>query len=82
MIVFQAFDTDEQYDFVALLDGQTTRAPVLAQLSGSLSPYTMFCSTQRYMRVTFTSDYNSQPGTGFIATFRTRMYHKELNRFV
>jgi hypothetical protein len=71
MIVFQAFDTDDGNDVVTLLDGQTPRAPVLEQLSGSLSSYTTFCSTQRHMRIQFTSGYASSAGKGFIATLKS-----------
>ena len=66
-LMFSTFFTEYFADFVQLYDGNSTSAPLLANLSGSWSSVS-YTSSQRYMLVTFKSNENRTYG-GFNATF-------------
>lgn len=70
---FQAFDTEDGFDFVRLYDGPTGRAPQLVQLSGTMQtlPQTSLAATGSSMYVEFTSD-DSVGGQGFDASWECR----------
>ena len=83
MIVFQEFRSFEENDFVTLFDGETSRAAVLKQLSGSVTSYATYCSKQRHMHITFSPTLAfGIPRSGFIATFKTRTYNNQFQLVV
>jgi CUB domain len=65
---FQVFRTQLDWDQVLLYDGIDMSASLFASLSGSLASSQAYTSTQRYMYVRFTSDWDTTD-IGFNATY-------------
>jgi len=64
---FENFSTENCCDKVRLYDGNEISAPLLAELSGPVTP-SSYASSQRYLYVRFTSD-NSVQHKGFSASY-------------
>jgi hypothetical protein len=69
-LTFNDFSLEACCDFMTIYDGDSTKSPLLASLSGTLPPGTQFNSTQRYMFILFTSD-DSENDKGFTAHYRS-----------
>lgn len=68
---FVAFSTETCCDFLSIYDGNSTKAPGIAMLSGSpVIPPDGFTTTGPYMYLRFTSD-SSDVDTGFSAIYTT-----------
>jgi len=67
------FQTEQDWDFVDIYDGDTNSSPSLAHLSGSMvdQGQTVFTSSSGHMLVEFTSDESVTDG-GFTATYGCR----------
>ena len=66
---FDFFDTQLDYDYAYIYDGNTTNSSIIAKLHGSFRiPPQGLTSTQQYMLVRFTSDANVG-SIGFSAKF-------------
>jgi len=70
MLTFTEFSTEACCDFVTIYDGDSTKSPLIASLSGTLAMGTQYNSTQRYMFIRFSSD-NTVSGRGFSANYRS-----------
>ncbi|MDD3875031.1 MAG: C10 family peptidase [Bacteroidales bacterium] len=66
-LTFTAFDTESNYDFVKVYDGETTSATLLGSFSGSSIPASITSTTGKIL-VNFTSD-GSQNKAGWAANY-------------
>jgi len=66
-LTFSAFDTENNYDFVKVYDGETTSAPLLGSYSGTSIPPVLTSSSNK-MLVHFTTD-GSQTRNGWTANY-------------
>jgi len=69
-LTFTDFSVEACCDFVTIYDGDSTKSPLIASLSGTLPPGTQYNSTQRYMYIRFLTD-PSDNDRGFSATYQS-----------
>ncbi len=74
---FDAFDLENQSDFVRVFDGNDNTAPLLGSFTGSSIPAAV-TSTGSQLYVEFTSDNVDASNSGFVATYSTPCLLSEL----
>jgi len=67
-LTFADFSLEACCDFMTIYDGDSTKSPLIASISGTLPAGTQYTSTQRYMFVRFASD-PSVSDKGFSANY-------------
>lgn len=68
---FSFFATEENYDILTIYDGPDTGSPVIAILTGSISPAPVFIATSGCVTLHFISDDNIvQPGGSWIGLLK------------
>lgn len=67
---FTELTTEANHDKVRIYDGNSSRASLIATLSGISCPLQVYVTTQRFMLISFTTD-DAVVIRGFSATYRS-----------